>query len=279
MIKSIKFLKNLYSQDLETRKNWYSQVAEAYDKFRPSYAQAIINSAIEIAKLPINANILELGCGPGKATLDFAKLGFCITCLEPSLAACNLARKNCAVYPQVEIQQTTFEEWELKPEKFDAVLAATSFHWINPEFGNLKIAQALRKNGVLILLWNMTPQPEYKLYQSFQQIYQKYAPSLDRYEHIETQQEIVKALGQKAIDSGKFKNIGSQAVVCQLNYSPDDFLLLLSTYTPYLKLDSKTRTCLFTALRQKIADEHRENIQITYISACQVMTKCTSLEC
>jgi SAM-dependent methyltransferase len=273
-MKEFALLKNLYSQNLETRKNWYSQVAEVYDKFRPPYPQEIINSAIKIAKLPTNANILELGSGPGNATLHFAKLGFSITCLEPSLASCNLARKNCAIYPQIEIQQTTFEEWELKPEKFHAVLAANSFHWINPEFGNLKISQALRNNGVLILLWNMTPQPEYQVYQSFQKIYQKYASSLDRYEDIETQKEIVQVLGQKAIDSGKFKNLVSQNVVCQFNYTPDNFLLLLSTYTPYLKLDTKTRTGLFRELRQKIADDHRENIQITYISACQVMAKC-----
>ncbi|MDB9459708.1 SAM-dependent methyltransferase, partial [Dolichospermum circinale CS-545/17] len=31
-MKEFEILKNLYSQDLETRKNWYSQVAEAYNK-------------------------------------------------------------------------------------------------------------------------------------------------------------------------------------------------------------------------------------------------------
>ena len=180
-MKEMEILKNLYSQDLETRKNWYSQVAEAYNKFRPHYPQEIINGAVEIAQLDSNSQMLELGCGPGNATVSFAQLGFSMICLEPSLAAWNLARKNCATYPQVEIQQTTFEEWELEPGKFDAVLAATSFHWINPEFGNSKIAQALRNDGNLILLWNMTPQPEYKIYQSFREVYQKYAPVLDRY--------------------------------------------------------------------------------------------------
>jgi hypothetical protein len=53
----------------------------------------------------------------------------------------------------------------------------------------------------------------------------------------------------------------------------DDFLLLLSTYTPYLKLDIETRTCLFTALRKKIEDDYGGNIQITYISAFQVAKK------
>jgi len=272
-MKEMELLKNLYSQDLETRKNWYSHVAEAYNKFRPRYPQEIINGAIEVAQLSSKANILELGCGPGNATLAFAQLGFSMICLEPSLAACDLAKQNCAIYPQVEIQQTTFEEWKLEPGKFDAVLAATSYHWINPEFGNSKISQALRNNGNLILLWNMTPQPEYEIYQSFQEIYQKYAPLLDRYEDIQTQKEIVQALGQKAIDSGKFKNLVSEQVVCKVNYYMDDLLLLLSTYTPYLKLDIETRNCLFTALRKKIEDHYGGNIQITYISAFQVAKK------
>ncbi|MDP5016926.1 MAG: methyltransferase domain-containing protein, partial [Dolichospermum sp.] len=186
-MKELELLKNLYSQDLQTRKNWYSPVAAAYNQLRPRYPQEIINGAVEVAQLPSKANILELGCGPGNATLAFAQLGFSMICLEPSLAAYHLAKQNCVMYPQVEIQQTTFEEWKLEPGKFDAVLAATSFHWINPEFGNLKISQALRNHGALILLWNMTPQPEYEIYQSFREIYQKYAPSLDRYEDIETQ--------------------------------------------------------------------------------------------
>jgi len=272
-MKELELLKNLYSQDLETRKNWYSDVAEAYNRFRPRYPQEIINGAVEIAQLPPQATILELGCGPGNATLAFAELGFSMICLEPNLVACNLAKQSCAVYPQVEIQQKTFEEWELETGKFDAVLAATSFHWINPEFGNSKIAQALRNHGALILLWNMTPQPEYEVYQSFREVYQKYAPSLDRYEDIQTQKEIVQALGQKAIDSGKFKNLVSEQIVCKVNYYIDDFLLLLSTYTPYLKLDIETRNCLFAELRKKIEDNYGGNIQITYISAFQVAKK------
>jgi SAM-dependent methyltransferase len=272
-MQEFELLNDLYSQNLETRKNWYSPVAEAYNKLRPRYPEEIINGAIEIAQLSQNANILELGCGPGNATLAFAQLGFSMICLEPSLAACNLAKQNCVIYPQVEIQQTTFEEWELETGKFDAVLAATSYHWINPEFGNSKIAEALRNNGALILLWNMTPQPEYEVYQNCREIYRKYAPYLDRYEDIETQKHIVQALGQKAINSGKFKNLVSEQVVCKVDYYIDEFLLLLSTYTAYLKLDIETRNCLFIELREKIANNYGVNIQTTYISAFQVAQK------
>ncbi len=59
---------------LEQRKNWYSKVADAYNKTRPRYPQKLINRTVEIANLSKNTQILEIGCGPGTATTEFAKL-------------------------------------------------------------------------------------------------------------------------------------------------------------------------------------------------------------
>ncbi len=41
-----------------------------------------------------------------------------------------------------------------------------------------------------------------EVYQSLSEAYQLHAPSLARYEHRETQQEILSGLGQMVIDSG-----------------------------------------------------------------------------
>ncbi|PSB20612.1 methyltransferase domain-containing protein [Phormidesmis priestleyi ULC007] len=71
-----------YSSD--QRKNWYGDVAEAYNKVRPRYPQTLIDRAIAVAQLPPGATILELGCGPGIATVPFARSGFSMVCLEPS---------------------------------------------------------------------------------------------------------------------------------------------------------------------------------------------------
>jgi SAM-dependent methyltransferase len=171
------------------RKNWYSEVADAYNKTRPRYPQELICRAVEVAQLPSDAIILEVGCGPGIATIPFAQLGFSMVCLEPSQEACQLARQNCEQYPAVEITNTTFEEWELETKRFNAVLAATSFHWVSPEIGYSKAADALQDNGSLILLWNMTPQPPYEVYQMLNEVYQTHAPSLARYEDRETQEK------------------------------------------------------------------------------------------
>jgi SAM-dependent methyltransferase len=266
-------LKKIYAQDLEKRRNWYSNVATAYDQARPRYPIELVNRAVEIAKLPDKACILELGCGPGNATEAFAKLGFSMLCLEPSREACEKARKNCASYPQVKFQETTFEEWELVSPKFDAVLAATSFHWIDPQIGCTKSAEALKERGSLILMWNMTPQPIYPVYQDLEPIYQIHAPSLARYENKITQAQIAEHLGEKAIACGKFVNLVSEQVLCEVIYSVDNFLLLLSTLSVYLNLDVETRTALFRDLREKIVADYDGSIPIQYLSVLQVAEK------
>ncbi len=113
---------------LDQRKNWYSPVADAYNRVRPRYPEVLISRVIELTQLPTDASILELGCGPGNATVTFAQKGYKLVGIEPSEAACQLAKQNCAPYPNVKIENTTFEEWELEVEKFNAVLAATSTH-------------------------------------------------------------------------------------------------------------------------------------------------------
>jgi SAM-dependent methyltransferase len=148
-----------YSLNLEQRRIWYSSVADVYYKARPRYPQELINRAVTLAQLSSDAMILEVGCGPGNATVAFAQLGFSMICLEPNQDFCRLAQRNCAYYSKVKICNTSFEEWELEANQFNAVLSANAFHWIQPEIGYSKAAAALQDNGYLILLWNMTPEP------------------------------------------------------------------------------------------------------------------------
>ncbi|MBW4426820.1 MAG: methyltransferase domain-containing protein [Nostoc desertorum CM1-VF14] len=267
---------NYSSTDLEQRKNWYSPAAEAYNKTRPRYPQDLIKQVVEIAQLSTNSRILEVGCGPGTATVSIAQLGCSIICLEPNPDFFQLAQQNCQPYSNVEIENTSFEEWELKPFKFDAVLAASSFHWISPEVGYPKAANALQDNGYLILLWNKELQPSYEVYQSLSKVYQLHTPSLDRYEDQKTQEYILRQLGNMAIDSGKFKDLISGQVISEVTYTADEYLTLLNTYSPYIKLDPHNKESLFSGLRHRIEDDFGGSLQLSYISAFHIVQKVIS---
>lgn len=258
---------------LEQRKSWYSTVAEAYNKVRPRYSQALCDRAVELAGLPEDAFILEIGCGPGNATVSFAQRGFTIICLEPSLEAYQFAKQNCAQYSNVEVINTTFEDWHLGDRKFDAVLAATSLHWVSPEIRFAKTAAALSENGSLILLWNATVQPQYDIYQIMHEVYQIHAPSLGKYENSETQQQSLSKFAQGVIDSGKFENLVAEYLPYQATYSIDDYLMLLSTYSPYIELEAHKRDTLFTQLKAALTSNGISSIPASYVSACQIAKK------
>ncbi len=258
---------------LEQRKTWYSNVADAYNRVRPRYPQQLVGRAVELAQLPAGAAMLELGCGPGTATVAFAQQGFSMVCLEPSPAACQLARQNCAQYSNVEIVNTTFEEWELEAEKFPAVLAANAIHWISPEIRYLKAAAALQDNGSLVLLWNTPPQPSDEISQVLGQVYQTYAPSLAQPEDRRTHEENIRGNGQSVIESGQFKDLVSDQLVYEVSYSIDDYLALLSTLSPYIALNPQQRNSLFAGLREVLARNYGRNIQLSYLSAFQVAQK------
>lgn len=267
-------IKNYSSRNLEQRKDWYSPVARAYDKARPRYPQKLIQQVIKIAQLSSDSKILEVGCGPATATLSFAELGSPMICLEPNQEFYQLAQHNCNQYPNVEIQNTSFEEWMIQPNEFNVVLAATSFHWIPPHIGYPKAAKALQENGYLILLWNKQLQPSYEVYQNLSEVYQFHAPDLEHFEDREIQEKILQGLGQVVLDSGLFKGLICGHVESEVNYTVDEYLTLLSTYSPYLELASDVRKALFEGLRSRIELNYRRSLQLSYVSAFQVAQKC-----
>jgi SAM-dependent methyltransferase len=260
-------------RDLEERKNWYSPAAEAYNKARPRYPQDLIRQVVDIAGLSSGSKILEVGCGPATATVSFASLDFSMVCLEPNPDFYQLAQENCKNYPNVKIQNTSFEEWTPEATKFDAVLAASSFHWVSPEIGYPKAANALRENGCLILLWNKELQPSYEVYQRLSEVYQLHAPSLNRYEDRETQEKILKELGEMSTDSGQFKDLVSGYIDSEVTYTVDEYLTLLNTYSPYLELEEKRKKDLFSGLRDVIENEFAGSLRLWHISAFDVAKK------
>lgn len=261
-------------RSLAQRSHWYSPAAEAYNKARPKYPDSLIQQVVNIAQLSSSSRILEVGCGPATATVAFAPLGCSMLCVEPNPDFYQLARQNCSQYETVEFQNISFEEWKVAPNRYDAVLAASSFHWIPSDVGYPKAAQALRENGRLILLWNKELQPSYEVYLSLSEVYEAHAPSLMRFEDEETQAKILQGLGQMIIESGHFKELIAGSLKVKALYSVDDYLTLLNTYSPYLKLTLQTKKTLFDELQAKIESDFDGNLELSYISAFHVARKC-----
>lgn len=105
------------------------------------------------------------------------------------------------------------------------------------------------------------------------EVYQIHAPSITGYEERKTHEEHLIKFGQAVIDSGKFKGLVSEQLTPQLTYSIDNYIALLSTLSPYIRLETQNRDALFKGLRETLDRNCISSLEISYLSVFHVAQK------
>lgn len=123
----------------------FDGVAKQYDDARPEYPAEVFEILQTRCGLVAGSRVLEVGAGTGKATLPLLELGARVTAIEPggNLATELRARAGTRALTVIE---STLEAASLETD-FDLVVAATSFHWVDPVVAIPKVAAALRARG------------------------------------------------------------------------------------------------------------------------------------
>ena len=110
-----------------------------------------------------------MGCGTGQATASLLARGWTPRCLEPGA---DLARLFRAKFPDVPIEVTDFESWE--PDgRYDLLLAASSWHWVDPA---LKYEKARSVADRLALMWTWPATFQAGFHQRVQEAYAAHWP-------------------------------------------------------------------------------------------------------
>jgi ubiquinone/menaquinone biosynthesis C-methylase UbiE len=260
-----------FTPDEEQRKSWYSSVAETYDRVRPKYPQELLDRAVQLAGIPKNGDVLEIGCGPGTATIGLAQMGFrLVFSLEPSLEACTLASQNCHEYSNVTVVNANFEEWPPGICRFNAVVAATSWHWVAPKYKYLKAASVLKDGGSLILIWNTGMKPPIEIFKSLTELFKEYIPTFAQYKSNESELTEMRIFANEAINSGLFSNLREESQLIEVNYPIDDYLQLLTTYSPCIALSPQRRQELLEKMRSILERICDKKIPLSYQSVLHI---------
>jgi SAM-dependent methyltransferase len=255
---------------LQQRSEWYSSAAQVYARARPAYPETIIQHVVKHTGLTAGSRILEVGCGPGTATTAFAALGCRIDCIEPNTDFCAILRDVFLQNSDVSVFNQGFEDVDVDAGQYDVVLAATSFHWIPAAVAYPKARAALHPSGKLVLLWNKELFPDAATYQQLAACYTDIAPDLAHYQTEREQFDIFDQLAAMIDQSGCFKLVATERVVSDVAYSAEQYLQLLSSYSPYLKLDAGLRDILFKRIQQFIDQQLGGKIALRYYSASQI---------
>src|SRR6516164_7235681 len=102
----------------------FNEVPELFDRVRPGYPDALFTDLISITGIDEQSSLLEVGCGTGQATRSLAAIGCSVTAVEPGTALAAIARQHLAQFPDVQIETSSFENWDDRGRRFDALVAA-----------------------------------------------------------------------------------------------------------------------------------------------------------
>jgi SAM-dependent methyltransferase len=130
----------------------FNEIAVEYDRNRPTYPDALIEQACEVAVIRDGDRVLEIGCGTGQLTRGLLARGLRVTALEPGDQLMLLAEENLKDAGDVEFVHARLEDTQLPRESYRAVFSASAIHWVDPDLGWRKIADALAPGGTLALI-------------------------------------------------------------------------------------------------------------------------------
>jgi SAM-dependent methyltransferase len=150
------------------RSRLFGQEAEAYDRFRPTYPDAVIDELL--GPVPAGLDVLDVGCGTGIAARQIAQRGAMVLGVELAPQMAEIARRH-----GVEVEIAAFEAWDVAGRTFDRVTSAQAWHWLDLPVATAKAASVLRPGGKLCLIWNAGAQPDV-LADALEEVYASVVP-------------------------------------------------------------------------------------------------------
>lgn len=213
----------------------FGMVPELYDRARPTYPPELF---ADLRSLTEGDRLLEIGCGTGKATAALLASGFDVTCVELSDRLAEVARRNV---PGARIEIADVEQWHGGP--FDVVAAFTAFHWLAE--GYATAARLLRRGGSLAVVKTVHVLGDDRFFVDSQEDYDAVAPSPDN--GVPPSPDEVEQLELEP----PFELVAERRYLHEIEYTPDELIALLGTYSGNLALPAAQRDELFRRLHAR----------------------------
>jgi SAM-dependent methyltransferase len=129
----------------------FEEVAEIYERARPSYPPDAVAWFAERLGLHAGRTVLDLGAGTGKLTRALVDTGARVIAVEPGDAMRAVLER---ALPNVEAHRGSAESIPLPDDAVDAITVGQAFHWFRHDEAVPEMHRVLRPGGGVGLIWN-----------------------------------------------------------------------------------------------------------------------------
>lgn len=127
----------------------WAALAQDYAIYRSGYSNELYDFIAQFG-LRRGAGILDVGCGTGIASEPFAMNGFPVTGIDPSPAMLAAAARRL---PNATFVKGEAEALPFPNERFDVVISAQTFHWVDRARALSEAYRVLRPGGIIAIWW------------------------------------------------------------------------------------------------------------------------------
>ncbi|HSV74049.1 MAG TPA: class I SAM-dependent methyltransferase [Chthonomonadales bacterium] len=221
------------------RRASFDQDPAGYATGRPGYPSGVFDAVAEYAGLRPGHRALEIGCGPGHATVPIARRGVRIDAIELGERMAAEARRRTQGLP-VTVRTGAFEETPIEEGVYDLALAASSFHWLEPSVRMWKIAAALRPGGALALIWtkHVRARADSGFFDEAQAVYAREAPGIRRdFAALPEAEGVPEPFREEIEATGLFADVAVRRFRWDRWYTTKEYVDLLATYSDHRALE------------------------------------------
>jgi SAM-dependent methyltransferase len=248
----------------------FDTVAERYDRVRPHYPRDVFDDIDGIGGLAPGSRVLEIGCGTGQATIDLATRGHEVVAIELGASMAAVARRNLAGFDKTEVVEADFESWDLPDAPFDAVVSASAFHWIDPEPGFAKVADALAPGGAMaIIAVDQIAGGTEPFFVEVQNCYEQWDSTTEPGLRLPSASAVAVDMDEVA-RSGRFEPVLVRQYEWEQSYSRLDFVELLLTYSDNLLLEPDVRDGLMGCIGTLIDSRYGGSVTKRYLATLRL---------
>ena len=248
-----------------TLRRTFDEDAVRYDRARPAYPEALFDDLALGARLAPGSRVLEIGSGTGQATMPLARRGYAVCAVELGARMAEVARAKLAPFPSVEVVAAAFEDWPLPAAPFDVVLAATSFHWIDPEVRLVRTAAALRPGGALaVISTHHVAGGSARFFDEVQACYEAWMPGTEPGLRLPAAGDVPTGCTELAA-GGLFERAVARRYEIDVEYSTAAYLEVLRTYSGHLALEPAGRLGLLDCIARLIDDRFGGQVVKRYL--------------
>lgn len=172
--------------EMQRRSRSFDAWALDYDRYRPSYPDALFDHIAERLALGPEPVVADLGAGTGKATLAMARRGWHVTAVEPGQPMLDaLAARAARDGLQVETRQAEAEANGLPDASVDLVTVAQAFHWFDKPRALAEMARIVRPGGGVAVFWNARADDRSRFLAAYTDLVARYVPE----EHVDRREK------------------------------------------------------------------------------------------